>query len=46
MQGYYPTKGGEHAKFTNNAFDVDEFMRLIYKAADAVKARKATRNET
>ena len=36
LQGHHPTLGA-HAKFTNYAFNVDEFMRLIYKAADAVK---------
>lgn len=35
-EGHHPTLGA-HAKFTNYAFNVDEFMRLIYKAADAVK---------
>ena len=36
LQGHHPTLGA-HAKFTNYAFNVDEFMRLTYKAADAVK---------
>lgn len=35
-QGHHPTLGA-HAKFTNYAFDVNEFMRLVYKAADTVK---------
>lgn len=35
-EGHHPTLGA-HAKFTNYAFNVDEFMRLVYKAADAVK---------
>ncbi|XP_078371059.1 EGF domain-specific O-linked N-acetylglucosamine transferase-like isoform X2 [Oculina patagonica] len=35
-EGHHPTLGA-HAKFTNYAFNVDEFMRLIYKAADTVK---------
>ncbi|XP_015749251.1 PREDICTED: EGF domain-specific O-linked N-acetylglucosamine transferase-like [Acropora digitifera] len=35
-EGHHPTLGA-HAKFTNYAFNVDEFMRLMYKAADAVK---------
>jgi len=38
-EGHHPTLGA-HAKFTNYAFDVDEFMRLIYKAADAVQDRR------
>ena len=38
-QGHHPTLGA-HAKFTNYAFNVDEFMRLIYKAADAVQDRR------
>ena len=38
-QGHHPTLGA-HSKFTNYAFNVDEFMRLIYKAADAVKDKR------
>lgn len=38
-EGHHPTLGA-HAKFTNYAFNVDEFMRLIYKAADAVQDRR------
>ncbi|KAL8606145.1 hypothetical protein ACOMHN_067128 [Nucella lapillus] len=33
--GHHPTLGA-HAKFTNYAFDVEEFMRLMRKAADHV----------
>lgn len=32
---------GAHAKFTNYAFDVSEFMRLIYKAAYHVRNHPA-----
>ncbi|GFO27782.1 Egf domain-specific o-linked n-acetylglucosamine transferase [Plakobranchus ocellatus] len=35
-EGHHPTLGA-HAKFTNYAFDVEEFMRLVYKAADHVR---------
>lgn len=38
-EGHHPTLGA-HAKFTNYAFNVDEFMRLIYKAAGAVQDRR------
>ncbi|XP_068718831.1 EGF domain-specific O-linked N-acetylglucosamine transferase-like isoform X1 [Montipora capricornis] len=38
-EGHHPTLGA-HSKFTNYAFNVDEFMRLIYKAADAVKDKR------
>lgn len=30
-------EGGDHEKFKNYNFDVDEFERLVKKAADAVK---------
>jgi len=43
LQGHHPTMGA-HAKFTNYAFNVDEFMRLIYKAAELVKEKKKTLN--
>ncbi|XP_059152195.1 EGF domain-specific O-linked N-acetylglucosamine transferase-like [Physella acuta] len=36
-EGHHPTLGA-HAKFTNYAFDVNEFMRLIYVAADHVRS--------
>ncbi|XP_048739593.2 EGF domain-specific O-linked N-acetylglucosamine transferase-like isoform X2 [Ostrea edulis] len=36
-EGHHPTLGA-HAKFTNYQFDVSEFMRLIFKAADHVRA--------
>lgn len=36
-EGHHPTLGA-HAKFTNYAFDVKEFMRLLFKAADHVKS--------
>ncbi|RUS70729.1 hypothetical protein EGW08_021507 [Elysia chlorotica] len=35
-EGHHPTLGA-HAKFTNYAFDISEFMRLVYKAADHVR---------
>ncbi|XP_068109934.1 EGF domain-specific O-linked N-acetylglucosamine transferase [Hyperolius riggenbachi] len=34
-KGHHPTLG-EHPKFTNYAFDVEEFMRLVGSAADYV----------
>ena len=40
FQGHHPTLGA-HAKFTNYAFDVEEFMRLISKAAEHVKSHPA-----
>ena len=39
LQGHHPTLGA-HQKFTNYAFDVDEFMRIIIKLADEVLSRK------
>lgn len=45
-EGHHPTLGA-HAKFTNYAFNVDEFMRLVYKAADTVKeSRRKQLNST
>lgn len=38
-EGKHPQTGGPHAKFTNYSFDVDEFLRLVDKAADMVKKR-------
>nr|KAG5708833.1 hypothetical protein BaRGS_031987 [Batillaria attramentaria] len=35
-EGHHPTLGA-HSKFTNYAFDVEEFMRLVRKAADHVR---------
>ena len=35
-EGHHPTLGA-HAKFTNYGFDVVEFMRLVYIAADHVR---------
>ena len=40
FQGHHPTLGA-HAKFTNYAFDIEEFMRLISKAAEHVKSHPA-----
>ena len=40
LQGHHPTLGA-HAKFTNYAFDVDEFMRLMRKAATHVRSHPA-----
>ncbi|XP_054640869.1 EGF domain-specific O-linked N-acetylglucosamine transferase isoform X3 [Dunckerocampus dactyliophorus] len=34
-KGHHPTLG-DHPKFTNYSFDVDEFMRLVLEAADYV----------
>lgn len=39
-EGHHPTLGA-HPKFTNYAFDVNEFMRLIYVAADHVRNHPA-----
>uniref|UniRef100_A0A7G3B5D7 Uncharacterized protein n=1 Tax=Lutzomyia longipalpis TaxID=7200 RepID=A0A7G3B5D7_LUTLO len=36
--------GGAYAKFTNYSFDVDEFMRLVHKAADHVEQQKEFRD--
>lgn len=38
-EGKHPQTGGPHAKFTNYAFDADEFLRLVDKAAGMVKQR-------
>ncbi|XP_041350090.1 EGF domain-specific O-linked N-acetylglucosamine transferase-like [Gigantopelta aegis] len=35
-EGHHPTLGA-HAKFTNYSFDRDEFLRLVFKAADHVR---------
>ncbi|KAL2091396.1 hypothetical protein ACEWY4_013659 [Coilia grayii] len=49
-KGHHPTLG-EHPKFTNYWFDVEEFMRLVLQAADHVRshrkwpARKKQRDE-
>lgn len=36
LQGHHPTLGA-HKKFTNYAFDVDEFARVVADAAKSVK---------
>lgn len=38
-KGKHPTLG-EHSKFTNYAFNVEEFMRLIFEAVDSVRANR------
>ena len=38
-QGHHPTLGA-HAKFTNYAFDVKEFLRIVKSAGKHVKAHK------
>jgi protein O-GlcNAc transferase len=38
-EGKHPQTGGPHAKFTNYSFDVDEFVRLVDKAANMVKEK-------
>lgn len=48
-QGHHPTLG-DHPKFTNYSFDVEEFMRLVLEAADYVThhpkwQRRALRDE-
>ena len=35
LQGHHPTLG-EHPKFTNYSFDVEEFMYLVLQAAEHV----------
>ena len=44
LQGHHPTMGA-HPKFTNYAFNVDEFMRMIYKAADLVREKEKDHQE-
>ncbi|XP_069142595.1 EGF domain-specific O-linked N-acetylglucosamine transferase-like isoform X1 [Argopecten irradians] len=39
-EGHHPTLGA-HAKFTNYSFDVEEFLRLVFKAADHVRSHPA-----
>ena len=34
-EGHHP-EGGPHAKFTNYAFDADEFLRIVDQTADHV----------
>ena len=36
-EGHHPQQGGAHAKFTNYAFNPDEFLRLVQTAADYVR---------
>lgn len=40
FQGHHPQLGA-HQKFTNYAFDVVEFMRLVTKATEHVKSHPA-----
>ena len=40
FQGHHPTLGA-HKKFTNYAFDVKEFMRMVRKCADHVNSHPA-----
>lgn len=35
--GQHPTKGTPHKKFTNYAFDVEEFLRILNELADLVE---------
>ncbi|XP_053693020.1 EGF domain-specific O-linked N-acetylglucosamine transferase [Sabethes cyaneus] len=42
-EGHHPDGGGRHAKFTNYAFDVKEFERLVARAADHVSSQKEYR---
>ena len=41
-QGHHPTLG-EHPKFTNYSFDVEEFMRLVLRAAEHVRGHRKWR---
>lgn len=43
-EGHHPTMGA-HAKFTNYAFDHEEFLRIVKEMADAVKAHPAFQAE-
>ncbi|XP_066912029.1 EGF domain-specific O-linked N-acetylglucosamine transferase-like [Clytia hemisphaerica] len=43
-KGHHPTLG-EHPKFTNYAFNVDEFMRILGKAVKGVLKRRQERTE-
>ncbi|KAI4882580.1 hypothetical protein NFI96_022169, partial [Prochilodus magdalenae] len=43
-KGHHPTLG-EHPKFTNYAFDAEEFMRLVMLAADHVMHHKEWRSK-
>jgi protein O-GlcNAc transferase len=40
FQGHHP-EGGAHAKFTNYAFDVEEFLRLVGIGAKHVRHHAA-----
>jgi len=40
FQGHHPTLGA-HAKFTNYAFDLKEFLRMVAKAADLVRKSRS-----
>ena len=40
FQGHHPTLGA-HKKFTNYAFDVKEFLRMVRKCADHVNSHPA-----
>ena len=42
LQGHHPTLG-KHSKFTNYAFDVDEFMRLLETGIKSVLASRPKR---
>lgn len=42
-EGHHPN-GGSHAKFTNYAFDVPEFLRLVRVCAEYVKSRQDFNN--
>ena len=42
IQGHHPTLG-EHPKFTNYGFNVDEFMRILGKAVKGVLKRRQER---
>ncbi|XP_062401881.1 EGF domain-specific O-linked N-acetylglucosamine transferase isoform X1 [Sardina pilchardus] len=43
-KGHHPTLG-EHPKFTNYSFHVEEFMRLVLQAADHVRGHRKWRAE-
>lgn len=42
-EGHHP-EGGAHAKFTNYAFNVKEFKRLVEKAAKNVRSHEEYQN--
>ncbi len=44
FKGHHPTLG-PHAKFTNYAFDVEEFIRIVVELADYVRSHALFKKE-